>query len=1006
MANVDNAWGDWEDDDDDDFVLACSQLYEEEKLQMLKSAGSTSTGGPSITPNLAAQAFNSRRETLNQNTSTSSYMQSENIPVELESQIQFLNKQCATEKSKAVQLSSELYAAKGESTNLRRQVEKLKHEQQEELCGRLKKEQEDKQRHEDEKREYQKKLSALQTQLREANNHITRLETKNAHLNANRSIGGAIGQSQQLTKAPSVSPFASPASATQPAPRHKSDPNLRTNLQQRTLKNLQSLSTSTLTEDLEQTKKAELLDKEIQANASVLELENIYENVFDGAEQLRVSNLEDLVSLKLAAVRREIFETTRKLVHLEFINNTKNLIDSIVVRAPKEIMARFTRGIEIKTCFPDLVENMFLYGIQAQRRKENERKGDIVQKKYPKLKSGLSPQIIDMDKVYPVLESHFVYDSAWLALKHIKTQFITLLSELSGENRFRLYEFGNLKTLWELLVWTRHLWKYILFEEEFEDILSRHGRDTWIEELKTWTGLILKIDWRDFYVPELEKLVRGLSLSILEIIVTTGYFDSSQRRYEILYCILKDTLLRDHLRTEQFLRRCLNIITWSISDSRNILNYLCINNNDGNCLARVLGDNVLKCFIETKSPYKATNLLLCYFHLLESLMIKHTPQFFSTVARPPLVLPDDSEDENDSDTDDESKIPAMEQRIGGTEDMDVDNMCSQFACSEKYKFEDGSSERAKRFNNVTAASCWINPEEWEIPIAETLDSDKGRPCQCRKILLGSTFVMLYRVVQWWKDSFVKREKEIEKRETIDAIALEKLKVLTLSKGKDGQIAIDRMTSLSRKLTSLQNHIIAAVNKDNDNDAEKEEDDDKVLERTWDVLIKAWNPPNDLPASMCGNLDKLIPTTIFDMAMRTGILLMHFCNFHSENIALAAGSEAFNCFTLLVSEAKVFEKQPCITEAEKRFLKEIIRSGEDDSEIEKGLNDSATFTDDDEEDEASTSNVQLPDFDEFEDLSLEGFPDDQLRTFSESEFDRAFQTFEREINSSILDSLLN
>lgn len=1022
------AWGEWngDEDDDEDFdmlLYQTTQIVEQEEERKLnelrtqtRTRGIGSGDGPTMTPKVAAHAFDLRRENLPPPESngysmldplSSTSQDYSRYPEEAANKIRHITQLYATERSKTFKQGNELLAEKGQCTNLRRQLEALKQQQLEDQFNRMQKERLDKKRLDEEKKQAMQNFKSLQTELRIANNQIAKERAKSAMLNAsNRSVGGALSQNHSrgelnLSKTMHQSPPVTP--------KHRSDPYLNTPTQQMSWMNRSEAATTppavgtTTTITIQtgnQPIKVDVEEKGFQINATVEEQQARTKEVFTGErgeEEAHVNKLEDEECLyTVEEIRTKIHATLQRLIHREYDVNVKSLLKEFAAAAPVEIMARYTRGIELKTHFPDLIENMFLYGIQEKRKKESQDRGEFNQKNYPKLPNSKNPEIIDLPMLEDKLEGCFI-NSAWEALAEVKRQLTNFLSTLSGNIRFRLYEYQNLETLWKLLSWAKYLWRFVIFEEEFDEIVKAYP--TWKDELQAWTGLVLKMAWRDFYILELEQLVREFCLDILEIIVTSGYFDSSQRRYEILYCILKDTLVKDHLRDEKALIKTLNIISWSVGDNRNILNYLCMNKNDTNCLARILGEQVVKCFKETDCPKKATALLLHYFHLLETLMVASPLEFFSKIARGPDQA--ETAEAVDLETQDPTNDNSCLKKYinDNSENMDADAdvmMCTQFACPDKYKFEEGTKERAKQFNKVEAASCWISPREWEVKMGDnTNKTPEGSPCQCRKILLGNAFLMMYQLVPWWRQAQVKRENLTELMQTL---AYQEKR--DLDEDIRQPWSPEWKENLTKHLNSLTDFILNKL-ADNFGDDEPQktlqiEEADAELEIPWDIFLKNWNVPERLFVD-----SRRIKGTIFDFAVQSGLLFMNFCNFYSDNIALAVGSEPFNDFNLMVSAANMRAKNPWIKEAQIRFLTEIIRSGEDD-EDEPVQENSEVFSDSYDSGDSYDSNkmkfaVNDP-IEKFTKASMQGFPPVQQRPkiqIKENEFDVAFRAKERE-----------
>ncbi|CAL8135531.1 unnamed protein product [Orchesella dallaii] len=1006
MADADeDIWGD--DFDDFDLILATQVLEAEEQQRAQKSAlvtaskiGDRGSGG-TMSPTQAAQAFAYRRQNLQLTQESEPFQLSESMmSQDPQSCIKHLHSVYTSEKNKNQKLANDLLAAQGESCNLRRQVETLKHSQQEEIINRMKRERDEKQKAEDEKRNLEKEVKSLKTELRLAHDEVSNARSKAAMYSASSgrlSVGGAkaVGPNSTIIRTPS--PLGATAGQSNSA-RFRSDPNL-SSVQTKTPSRSQVQAVTSPPPE-EKKPKVQVQSKSIQANEDVRGVEISDSQVF-GKDSIDISHLESVASTKISETRQLIFFKLKSIIEKEFIN-INPVLEQIVAAAPKEIMRRFVRFTASKTHFADVINSMFQWGIEYQRKKEAEANGEYVEVKYPTLPSIKNPPILDTSLFVVNLEQHFVYGSAWDALCMVKTLLKKLLNGLEGDRRFRLYEIGNLRTLWSFLAWTKAMWKFILFEEELEGVVDLHGgKDVWAKELKDWTGLILKIDWRDFYVPELESVVRRFSLSILENIVTLGYFEQMQRRYEILYCILKDTLTKDIHRNEKTIKCCLSIVTWSIAD-RAIFNYLCLGSNDGECLAYLLGEFGLKCFRETKDQHLAVNLVFYYFNVLETLLLDKPYYYFaSKIARPnanfscPRNLEDAEEEKK------EVQNKNVNQVADTFDEMDVDvMMSSQFVCPDKFLEEGVREQILSRSRNVELDSCWILPHHWEVT---GLDPSEVKPCQCRKSLLGSAFIMIHSIMGFWKQSFIEGEMKIEKLEALDEQELQKLE--DMFKGSEISCTTDseereRYSQLSDKIKSLRQFVLKSVDSTG---KESEEDSNCCLELTWDeLLVQRKDLVGTLPDEPAWLKEKQRPENIFDCLMRHGMVLMHFLDNENQNMAAAIGSEAFFCFTSLASDFRFYVNNMRITEVERALISEFTTL---DDESEESFEENAPAEEDSDTDddfnEDSIADVDL--MPEFDMSFITDVPDNFVKSkFTEEKFEKAFKCFELEREAELFD----
>lgn len=903
-------WGDLHDEEL--LILATqdaeAQQAEKARLQLSQLTGNgqqTATSEPTMNPTEAAHMFAYRRNNLVQTQGSEGVQFASTPPILNANSTEKLIAELAAEKERNKDLTNKLEAATGESCNLRRHCDSLRREKHQDAFEKWKRERELTETHLREKRKLSNEVDALRTLLKKKSVDEVNAASKQAMYAVTRaregrlSVGGAGSSTQSQFQSQWKNKTSKAASPT--AYKCRSDPNLGQNSSQKrqspqsqTDASMVAPVTPPSSQSPTGTKDGPVrLAKHAQVDAIIMERERIDKLLFEGENgTIDVGKTESISCLKIFSKRKEIFHNLRGVLQRDY-RCAAPVLERIIRKAPREIMARFAPGPDIKTCFPDVIDSIFLYGTQEQKKKESGERNEYGEQKYPKLASLDLNSYFDLEDLVSTLETQFVYGNSWQALKEAKLRLKVLLEGLQGEARFQLYQRPKLEALWHLLAWSEQFWKLIHFEEEcdIDGIKQKYGVELWKKELVEWTGLILKVDYRDFYALELEAVIRAFSLGILESIVVTGYFEEVQKRYEILYCILKDTLMKDHIRNQRLVTKCLIITNWSVS-KRKIFNYLCIRTQNGKCLARLFGENVLKCFNEIRSPQDAATLMAHYLSLLESLMMEQPPNYcVSKVLRSNQGNPDD-----DDAVAGRNNLMDVDMPNFNEGDMDDSIASTQYADLDKYKYDEGARERAERFNNTDPiVSCWINPKEWEIPIDF---SGTHKPCQCRKVLVGSAFTMLHSIFELWKTAYKENEERIEKLDIEDQ---KRLQTLMENRSKGPEETLEEQT-LVEKRKMIRDFTLAEFNSDFDGDDENA----GGHELTWDVLLKHRKTSLPSNAKLDWTEERQRPENIFDIVLRRGALLLTFCNAHSVNLALAIGSEAFIHYTLVEQNFKFFQ----------------------------------------------------------------------------------------------------
>jgi hypothetical protein len=189
------------------------------------------------------------------------------------------------------------------------------------------------------------------------------------------------------------------------------------------------------------------------------------------------------------------------------------------------------------------------------------------------------------------------------------------------------------------------------------------------------------------------------------------------------------------------------ILTRQVSISLDSYNNNCIESG-GFCLARLLGDCVLRFCRQESDPMTVAVVYLDFLYFLETLMQeKPTTQFHSRVAQ---AISDNKNQRNTQGV------------VQPTEDadtsMDMDaSLMSQFACPVKYSTEPlrlggdpGTVELPEQMdtdeNLLEEMNCWLHPLKYEDPFGD------HNLCQCRKTLVGSGVFILKTVFDSWRKS--------------------------------------------------------------------------------------------------------------------------------------------------------------------------------------------------------------------------------------------------------------
>jgi len=112
--------------------------------------------------------------------------------------------------------------------------------------------------------------------------------------------------------------------------------------------------------------------------------------------------------------------------------------------------------------------------------------------------SGFFKEQIDFYFVLKIdgkIESLYLYSGAAKALEELSADLKKILLSLEKQNKFSLYEESKLVMFHRLLIWASELWIRVPYGKQQDD--EDEGKD---DHLKEWTGLALKIDWRDYFV--------------------------------------------------------------------------------------------------------------------------------------------------------------------------------------------------------------------------------------------------------------------------------------------------------------------------------------------------------------------------------------------------------------------------------------------------------------------------------------------------------------------------
>jgi hypothetical protein len=196
-------------------------------------------------------------------------------------------------------------------------------------------------------------------------------------------------------------------------------------------------------------------------------------------------------------LRENVLLTIERMVQLRY-EIIFPLLESIVKRAPKEIMRRLVRlSNETKSTFPDVVDSMFQWGIDKERIAIRASTG-VNESEPPILPQQYGPGVY-FHEIKRGIEAMFKTRGIWGALMEVREWLQQILRSLEGEGRFRIYESNTLTNFWRLLFWANELWRCIVFEEEDEELLEEN-KEKWAKELAEWTGLVLKCDWRDYFI--------------------------------------------------------------------------------------------------------------------------------------------------------------------------------------------------------------------------------------------------------------------------------------------------------------------------------------------------------------------------------------------------------------------------------------------------------------------------------------------------------------------------
>ncbi|XP_035710324.1 uncharacterized protein LOC110853174 isoform X2 [Folsomia candida] len=620
--------------------------------------------------------------------------------------------------------------------------------------------------------------------------------------------------------------------------------------------------------------------------------------------------------------REKIFEKMDKIVDLEF-QLMQPCLKYVTQIAPRNIMKKQIKRCEIKYAFPSVVDIMFQWGLEEKRRKERIETG--IKEPLPPIlpsKFGTGPQYFDIKNAISI---RFKYGGTWGALGEVRDWLQKLFKSMEGQARFRLYEFNTLMNFWRLIFWANQLWRGVLIEEEETELVLKN-RQQWVKELRGWTGLVLKCDWRDYFSETLEIELRKLTLGILESIVLSGYFEQTANRYEILYRIMKDVLGHEWFRSTLNVQRIVRITTWSISDLC-IVRYLCFKRNEANtCLARMIGESVLKsCQEASNNPTDIARLFIDLAFLLETLMRdKVTPYHQSKYARQELGEDDVSKKAITP----QPSNPKPELSNLRTEDMEVDDSVpsSQFACPVKYNVTPSVEVPAVDDTDLlkSCLSCWLDPTKYEDPYG------RDKLCQCRKALMGSAITVLRMVFDAWlarhleytrnlETRLIREQEELDRLEYIKSslsgretppISCQEDSDASMSKEKGGT---DRLNFLRTKKAYIEGMM---------------EDMENFMNEKLTYHRQEWNL-ND-----CIQSKKLLPSTdslpsyivemqkipdVFDLALAKGLLIMDFLRTRSDNLAAALGTDAYKTFLRLIPALKLYMFQINLTKNDRELI---------------------------------------------------------------------------------------
>jgi len=199
-------------------------------------------------------------------------------------------------------------------------------------------------------------------------------------------------------------------------------------------------------------------------------------------------------------VRDKVFRSIERMVDLRFQLNLP-LLESIVKRAPKEIMRRLvSQPEEIKSVFPDMVDYMYLWGIEKERKTVRAAMGLPEPPRVPPLPRSDAGGWEDFFRTVLAIEIRMREDGIWGGLMEVKDALEELLRSVAGtEGRVKMYERPTLGRLWKLLAWAEELWRCVVIEEDSDPELVKRHKQKWADELEGWTGLVLKTDWRDYF---------------------------------------------------------------------------------------------------------------------------------------------------------------------------------------------------------------------------------------------------------------------------------------------------------------------------------------------------------------------------------------------------------------------------------------------------------------------------------------------------------------------------